>query len=143
MAVNYNGYTVSDNEVKNVLQAISDYFEADVNVTSGNRSTVPQGGSTTSLHLVSRAADFHVDGYDDGTAYLHIKVFASAMFAMGNGYEFIRHGAYTQTGGAHLHLGRYGTAGTGYVKFKKEGLTSADKGVYTLDIEMPLIWAAR
>lgn len=71
--VNYNGYTVSDQTVKDVLQNIGDYFQADINVTSGNRTTVPEGGSTTSLHLQNRAADFHIVGIDDGTAYLNLK----------------------------------------------------------------------
>lgn len=141
--VNFNGYTVSDTEIKDLLQAIADFFEADVNVTSGDRSSVPKGGSTTSLHLSKRAADFHVSGVEDLTANLFIQTFCSAMFAKGNGYEFIIHGPYTATGGPHLHVGRYGTDTPGYVKFKREGLTSDTKNVYKLHAKVPLYWTTR
>ena len=142
--VNFNGKAVSDSEIKVVLQAIADYFERDVNVTSGDRKTaLDMGGKGKSLHLQNRAADFHVEGYDDGTAYMHIKVFSSAMFSKLHGYEFIWHGPHTETTGQHLHLGRYGSATTGYVKFKKEGITTDGKGRYKLDINMPLYWTFR
>ena len=50
------------------------------------------------------------------------------------GYEVIHHGAYTQTGGPHLHIGHYaGNAHAGYVLFKTEGLTKATKGHYHID----------
>jgi hypothetical protein len=138
--VNYNGYTVSDNEIKNFLEAAAIYFEKDINVTSGDRTYVPEGGSTTSLHLKKRAVDFHVVGYDDATAFLHMKVFVPAFFAGGNEYEFILHGIHTQTGGAHLHLGRYGdTSDWGFVHYKKEGTTSSSKGVYSTVYKLPLV----
>lgn len=142
--VNYNGITVTDTEVKNTLQAIADYFEKNVNVTSGDRGTVlDMGGKEDSLHLQNRAADFHVEGIDDGTAYLYIKVYSSAMFSKEHGYEFIWHGPHTETTGQHLHLGRYGSKTVGYVKFKKEGITPEGKSKYPVDIKMPLYWSAR
>lgn len=42
--VNYNGYTISDQTIKNVLENFATYFGANVNVTSGDRTTVPEGG---------------------------------------------------------------------------------------------------
>ncbi len=139
-AVNYNGHTVSDQEIENILADACSYFEADINVTSGDRTYVPEGGSDKSLHLHKRAADFHVVGYDDATAFLYMKVFVAAFFASGNKYEFILHGVYTATGGAHLHLGRYGsTFDWGYVHYKKEGTTSSTKGVYSTVYKLPLI----
>lgn len=142
--VNYNGKTVTDNEVKDCLQAIADFFEKDVNVTSGDRGTpLDVGGKDKSLHLQNRAADFHVDGIDDGYAYLNLKVFASAVFSKKFAYEFIWHGPHTETMGQHLHLGNYNYKTVGYVKFKKEGITSADKGVYKTEIKMPLVWTVR
>ena len=137
--VNYNGYTVSDQIVKDVLQNISDYFQADVNVTSGNRTTVPEGGSTSSLHLENRAADFHVVGIDDGTAYLNLKNLGyDQVFKSGNVYEFIWHGIYTATGGQHLHLGRSYSSSNGKVAFKIEGTTPATKKKYAVEIEAPI-----
>ncbi len=143
-SVNYNGYTVSDEEIRNVLQDACNYFEADISVTSGDRTHVPSGGSKTSLHLKKRAVDFHVAGYDDATAFLYMKVFVAAFFSGGNNYEFILHGTYTKTGGPHLHLGRYGdTNEWGYVHYKKEGTTSATKGVYSTVIKLPLIGVSK
>lgn len=144
MAVNYNGKTVSDDEIKLVLEAMSAYFEKDVNVTSGDRGTpLEVGAGEGSLHLQNRAADFHVDGYDDGTAYLHIKVFASAFFLKGQRYEMIWHGPHTETMGQHLHVGRIGASENAYIKFRKEGVTSDTTGNYVRDIDMPIVWSAR
>ena len=141
--VNFNGYTISDTEIQNLLQAVADFFQANVNVTSGDRNHVPKGGSKTSLHLAKRAADFHVEGIEDMTANLNIQAFCSAIFAKENGYEFIIHGAYTATGGPHLHVGRYGSDSIGYVKFKREGLTAETKNVYELHAKVPLYWTLR
>ena len=139
-SVNFNGYTVSDQTVKDILQNMCDYFQADVLVTSGDRTFVPEGGSTTSLHLNSRAADLHVDGVDDGVVYLNLRNLGyNSVFQSGNGYEFIWHGIHTSTGGPHIHMGRYGSAGVGYVNFKKEGITADGAGKYPLDIMLPII----
>jgi Peptidase M15. len=144
MAVNYNSKTVSDNEVKLVLESIAEYFGKDVNVTSGDRGVaLTVGAGEDSLHLHHRAADFHIDGMDDGTAYLHIKVYASKFFKTGEQYECIWHGPYTETMGGHLHIGRKSTNANGYVKFVKEGVTSGEKGDYQRDVLMPIVWSAR
>jgi hypothetical protein len=141
--VNYNGHTVTDQEVKNVLQAICDFFEADVDVTSGDRKTVPTGGSNTSAHLDGRAADFHVSGYDDGTAYLYLKVFAAAIFAGGNSYQIIWHGGLNPEIKAHLHIGKYAKTSDlwGYALFQQEGTKQSNIGItkMTTDIKLPLI----
>lgn len=139
--VNYNGKTVSDEELKKMLQAICDVFKANVNVTSGDRS-VPRddGGKEKSLHLQKRAVDFHIEGVDHGTAYKKIKLYYNHIFLNSHGYEFIWHGPYTETSGAHLHIGRYGSAFVGYVKCKKEGVTSGGKGSYPIDINLHIIF---
>lgn len=138
--VNYNGRTISDQTVKDVLQNMSDYFQADVNVTSGDRDYVPEGGSTTSLHLNKRAADFHVDGIDDSVVYLNLRNLGyNSVFESGHGYEFIWHGVHTATGGPHIHMGRYSSATISYVKFKKEGITEDGAGKYPVDISLPII----
>lgn len=109
--VNYNGYTISDQTIKDVLENFAAYFGANVNVTSGDRTTVPEGGSTKSLHLKKRAADFSVVGLDYGTVYLHLKNLGyDQVFKYGHAYEFIWHGIHTATTGSHLHLGRYGSS---------------------------------
>ncbi len=137
--VNYNGKAVSDEEVKLVLQAISKELKSDVNVTSGDRNYVPEGGSETSLHLSKRAADFHVDGLTDGVAYQQIVSNALNIFGVGYTYEFIWHGVYTITQGAHLHIGRIGTSPIGTVKFIQEGQTKATKGNYATDYTIPIV----
>lgn len=134
--VNYNGRKVSDAEVKQVLQNLCDYFQANIIVTSGDRTTVPEGGSPNSLHLKFKAADFHVEGVDDGTTYLNLRNLGhSQVFIARHGYEFIWHGSYTNTSGQHLHLGRYGISPIGYVDFIQEGVTPAGTGKYPLDIK--------
>lgn len=142
--LNYNGKTVSDEEVRNVLESVCSYFESDVTVTSGDRSYVPKGGSPKSMHLLKRAADFHVANYDDATAFLHMKVFASNFFSSGNRYDLIHHGIHTETTGAHLHLGRLGSSTDwGYVKFIREGTTADTKDVYTRVYKLPLIGVSK
>ncbi len=137
--VNYNGKTVSDEEIKLVLQAIATVLEKDVNVTSGDRDFVPAGGSKTSLHLSHRAADFRVDGLVDGLAYQEIKSNALSIFRSGFTYEIILHGTYTSTSGAHLHVGREGVNPIGKVKFIKEGIASVTKGDYKTEITIPIV----
>ena len=136
----YNGKVISDQIIKDVLDRISDYFVATVNVTSGDRSTVPEGGSDKSLHLKSRAADFHVEGVDDGVAYGNMKNLGhNWTFITGHRYEFIWHGEHTKTGGPHLHLGRYGKSLIGYANCMQEGITPEGKGKYPLDAKVPIL----
>jgi len=127
----YNGKTISDDNIKAVLQKIADTLEGDVNVTSGDRNYVPAGGSQTSLHLQKRAADLSVSGYSLKDAFAKLKEQKATIFDADKKYEVIRHGDHTATGGPHIHIGRFAT-GTG-VSFKVEGLTEVSKGVYTLD----------
>lgn len=138
--INYNGKTVSDDEIKTVLRQIADLLGKDINVTSGDRNYVPPGGSPTSLHLSHRAVDFHLAGMDDGAAYQQIKINSYYIFSSSHGYEFIWHGDYTGTGGPHLHLGRFGAATPGYVRCIKEGITSTGKGVYSTEINISITW---
>ena len=139
--VNYGGIPVSDDEIKNVLQAIADVFKKNVNITSGDRNTaLTVGAGAKSLHLQKLAADFHVEGVDDGTAYQQIKVNSFSIFANEQGYEFIWHGPYTETTGPHLHIGRYGTATIGYLKCIKEGITPKGKKVYAREMKIPITW---
>jgi hypothetical protein len=133
--VNFHGHQVSDSVVKQVLQNLCDYFQASVDVTSGDRTTVPEGGSPKSLHLLNRAADFHIEGIDDGTIYLNLRNLGfQQVFTSGHRYEFIWHGLYTGTSGAHLHLGRIGVNQNGYIDFIFEGITPEGKNKYPLDI---------
>lgn len=139
--VNYNGKTVSDEEIQKVLQAICDTFGMNVNVTSGDRATtLPVGGKEKSLHLQKRAADFHIEQLDDGLAYQKIKLYFNSIFSGDHGYEFIWHGPHTETSGQHLHIGRYGSEYLGYVKCKKEGITSGGKGIYTTDEKLNIVF---
>lgn len=98
---------VSDGILKTVLENIAASLARDVKVTSGDRGHVPPGGSQTSLHLLKQAADLHVEGLDDWTAFISIRTKYQEIFVPGHVYEMILHGQYTGTDGAHVHLGRY------------------------------------
>lgn len=121
---------VSDANIKAIMQKIADAAGVNITVHSGDRNFVPKGGSKTSLHLKKRAADFHISGMTDADGFAFLKANKDTIFDYNQSYELIHHGTYTQTGGPHLHIGRYGQAKMGYVDFKIEGLTAKTKGVY-------------
>lgn len=127
--VNYNNKTVSDENVKTVLQRVANQLKGDVNVFSGDRSAVPKGGSKTSHHLQGRAADFSVTGCTLQDVFANLKSKKSDIFDSDKKYQVIHHGSHTATGGAHIHIGRY-ASGSG-VSFLIEGLTAKTKGIYT------------
>ena len=127
--VNYNNKVVTDDSIKGVLTKIAEQLKGDVDVKSGDRDVVPEGGSTTSHHLEKRAADFSVAGLTLAVAFTKIKEKKSDIFDSDKKYQVIHHGPHTATGGAHLHVGRFAT-GAG-VSFLVEGLTAETKGVYT------------
>jgi len=92
-SVNFNGQNITDEEVKNVLQAIAEVLGRNVNVTSGNhRKPLDVGAGKGSPHLHGRAADFHVQGLTDEIAYQKIKKFHESIFARGYGYQLLWHG---------------------------------------------------
>lgn len=122
--------TVSDNNVKIVLQRIADNLGKNISVHSGDRTSIVQGSSKSSLHIHKRAADFHIQGISDAAGFKLLKEKFNDLFDADEAYEMIHHGQHTATGGEHLHLGRYGNGRKGYVKFKTEGLSPATKGNY-------------
>jgi hypothetical protein len=130
--VRYNGYTVSDGHVRWVLGRIAQLFGRDVIVTSGDRGHVPQGGSSTSLHLHHRAVDFYISGLSVPQSASLIYQYRSYIFQRGQAYEFILHGAYTATGGSHLHLGHYPPGRASAISWKHEGTTSTTRGHYSV-----------
>ena len=127
--------TVSDENVKKILKAIADTLVKNVTVHSGDRSAVPTGGSTTSHHLLNQAADFHVVDLTDAVAYTKLKEKKSSIFDTDQSYQVIHHGAHTDTGGQHLHIGRWVNKKTFWIKWTTEGLTETTKGVYTSTTE--------
>ena len=126
--VNYNGKTVSDANIKTVLQRIADQLSKNVEITSGDRTCVYKGGSKTSHHIKKRAADFYIPGYTMQQTFDKIKNKKSDIFDSDKNYQVIHHGPCTATGGQHIHVGRY-ASGSG-VSFLVEGLTAAGKGKY-------------
>ena len=124
---------VSDRNVRAILQRIADTLNKNINVHSGDRNYVPSGGSRSSLHLAHRAADFHVSGLSDSSAFASVRELMNQIFDATEAYEFIIHGEHTSTGGPHLHVGRYGNSRGGYVDFKTEGLTRGTRGDYSRD----------
>ena len=124
--------TTSDKHLRVVMERLSELLGKTVVVHSGDRNYVPQGGSTTSLHLAHRAVDLHVDGLADADILEKIKANLSRLLDKTEGYELIRHGQYTATGGPHIHLGHYQGAHAGQVLLKLEGLTPQTKGDYSV-----------
>jgi Peptidase M15 len=126
--VNYRGKTVSDPNVRKVLSKVASRLEANVNVTSGDRSSVPSGGSKKSHHLQRRAADFHVSGHTDKEVFGRLRSERRQVFDRAHKYQVILHGPHTATTAPHIHIGRY-KDGTGVV-FLKEGMTKNSRGKY-------------
>lgn len=115
-SITYNGKKVSDPVLRNKLEQVADFFGRNITVTSGDRDFVPKGGSRTSLHLAHRAVDLHVQGIPDSEVFSRLK--SSGLLS--NGYEVIRHGPNTATGGPHIHIGHYGDNRSS--QFKLEGV---------------------
>ena len=126
--VKYNGHKVSDKSLQRALQDIANFFGKDVNVTSGDRDFVPTGGATNSMHLKGKAVDFHVEGMSDAAVF---KTLSGDNSPVGQGFKFIRHGAYTVTQGAHLHL-ESGRPTNQPSEFVVEGLTPETKNKYSI-----------
>ena len=129
MTVSYNGYTVSDPQVRAELDRIAEVTGRDVQVTSGDRNFVPRGGARNSDHLHKRAADFHLQGLTDEAAFALLRRDASTLFSRPMIFQLIRHGPHTQTQGAHIHLGRP-TEGGPRCGIWTEGLTPESRGHY-------------
>lgn len=125
--------TVSDGNVKSILQRIANQLGKNISVHSGDRHHVPHGGSTTSLHLQHRAADLHIQGMSDHDGFAVLKSHYNDLFDSSEAYEVIHHGRYTETEAEHLHIGRYAEGRKGYVDFKIEGDTPATSGNYRRD----------
>ena len=132
MPVTYQKKT-SDNHIKTVMERLSELLGKTVVVHSGDRDYVPPGGSRNSLHLAHRAVDFHVADLSDSFILGKIKANYSRLLDKTEGYELIRHGEYTNTGGPHLHLGHFQGAHAGKVLLKLEGLTSSTSGQYSVE----------
>lgn len=129
--VNYNGKTVSDENVKTVLERVATELDKNVNVSSGDRGAALEvGAGTKSLHLKHRAADFHCAGLSDEETFKKLQEKKDKIFDSDKRYEVIWHGTYTETMGQHVHIGRF-ESGAG-VSFMKEGITEDGKGKYTV-----------
>jgi hypothetical protein len=128
-AVNLNGKTVSDLNVQTVLQRIADLLGATVKVTSGDRGHVPTGGSTTSHHLSHTAADIHVEGLSDDHVFARLMSDKDTIFDADKRYQVIKHGQFTATQGAHIHIGRYAD-GTGVAFFVEGTMAPMRPGKY-------------
>ena len=131
----YNGNGISDANVHTLLFRVALALDADIVVTGGDRDkdkTKKVGGSKTSHHLLGRAVDFHVAGMTDEQAFGLIRRNTAAIFDVGEKYQVIRHGVFTETTGAHLHIGHYPSGSGIGVTYWVEGLTKKDKGKYTL-----------
>jgi hypothetical protein len=115
--VEYNGCTVSDPAVRDVLKQIAHRLGHDVIITSGDRDHAVKGGSPTSDHLVGRAADFHVRGMSDDAAFAYLKAHAQDLLR-DLPFQVIQHGSYTATQGHHLHSGLHSNShGSVFDKF--------------------------
>jgi hypothetical protein len=120
------GVKVSSKTLRNKLRAIAKFFGWRITVHHGNRSGVVPGGSTTSLHLVGQAADFHVASVTDQRAFR--KMVSKRRKLLRSEYELIWHGTGTHTGGPHLHLGYQPGKASEYLE---EGTPASPGGVYS------------
>jgi RHS repeat-associated protein len=132
VSVRYNKHTVSDQRVRTALDGVMMSFGKTVTVVSGDRNFVPKGGATKSAHLTSQAADFHVVGVADNTAFQKLQ---DAGSPVSEGLRLIKHGPFTQTEAAHLHVDSRNDADSTTV-FMTEGTEKTNRGVYT-PIEKP------
>jgi RHS repeat-associated protein len=132
VSVRYNKHTVSDQRVRTALDGVMMSFGKTVNVVSGDRNFVPKGGATKSAHLTGQAADFHVVGVADNTAFQKLQDNGSPT---SEGLRLIKHGPFTQTEAPHLHLDSRNDPDSGTV-FMTEGTEKMNRGVYT-PVEKP------
>ena len=133
--VNYNGTPVSDKHLRVILQSVADNLNQDLRITSGDRDKVLDiGGKKKSLHLQHRAADLHANGLTDAQVFVELKAKMNSIFDHTQAYEVIRHGPFTGTHGAHIHIGHYGEGKAAAVYFKKEGWTPDQKDKYQVEI---------
>jgi Peptidase M15 len=139
-SVNY-GKTVTDANVKAVLDRVANHYQKDVSVVGGNRSQDAnvKGGSATSLHFEGKAADFHVKGVPDAKVFNDIKQNPEKFFDKDKSYEVVRHGLHTNTEAPHVHIGRYDKDDKNYnansVQVKTEGLTKETHGKYSVSVQ--------
>lgn len=96
----FGRHRVSDQRVKDVLQAIADHTGSRVILTSGDRQRVVNNNSR-SHHLVGRAADFAVEGLSLSEAFNMLKDTVIPK----RDFQFIYHTEVTTA--PHLHIGRY------------------------------------
>lgn len=133
--VNYGRHMVSDQQLRDVLENIAMETGHCVRVTSGDRNFIPKGSSSTSLHNIKEAVDFHIEGLTDEEGFTQLRLRRTEIFGpttgLGFRFQIIRHGVHTETGGPHLHLG-YVPLGrtTNSMGYLTEGLTPASKGTY-------------
>ncbi|XP_013421539.1 lysozyme 1 [Lingula anatina] len=100
--VDYQGYAVSDADVRRKLQAIANLYGKRVYLFSGDR---PHQSNSRSHHYFGRAADFWIEGEGSGRAIFN-RLRSSGILA--RDYQVIWHGRDTCTGGEHIHIGHYG-----------------------------------
>ncbi|WP_321470782.1 RHS repeat-associated core domain-containing protein [uncultured Paludibaculum sp.] len=127
VSVRYNNHTVSDKRVRTALDGIMMSFGKSVNVVSGDRNVVPKGGATKSAHLTGQAADFHIISVADNTAFQKLQENSSPV---SEGLRLIKHGPFTQTEAAHLHLDSRNDPDSA-TSFMTEGTEETNRGVYT------------
>ena len=121
---------VTDEKLKKILERLADYVgNGKIWLTSGDRTHVPDGGSTTSRHLHNMAADMIIGGFNSAegqkSAFLKIYEKRKSIFIDHHKYEIIYHGKFTKTTGLHIHIGRFPT-GTG-LYFYTEGVYVGEK----------------
>jgi LysM repeat protein/peptidoglycan hydrolase-like protein with peptidoglycan-binding domain len=96
----FGRHRVSDQRIKDLLQAIANHAGSRVILTSGDRKRVVNSNSR-SHHLVGRAADFFVEGLTLSEAFHMLKDTVIPR----RDFQFIYHTEVTTA--PHLHIGRY------------------------------------
>ena len=123
--VMFSNKTISDKKVIEVLKRIAKTIGTVV-ITSGDRSTVPKGGSKNSRHLKHMAADFGISGYGltQWFGFKEIYKKRKEIFMDGGRYEILFHGKHDLCK-PHIHIGRF-TTGSG-LSFKTRGVKKGEK----------------
>jgi hypothetical protein len=120
------GVVVSSSTLRKKLRSIAKFFNWHITVHHGNRVQSVQGGSSTSLHLSGRAADFHIKNVSDQAAFRKLVFHRRKLIP--REYELIWHGTGTHTGGPHLHMGHQAGQASEYLE---EGTLASPGGKYS------------
>jgi hypothetical protein len=139
-SVNYGRNAVADAELREVLQALCDSFQKNINVVRGDvihpRKYIPP---VDNWHN-GNAVDFHVEGISDAAAYEKIKARHETIFSTKYGYDLFWHGQFTREKHSCLCISKFAESNIGTVRFFKGGDREENANQYWLDGEFHIFF---